>query len=341
VVKEHAVIELDEESIKKSGGVVAKLPKEQLKSLFYLFTAKPDSRIKVFHQPVFVDVNDVVELNDCITRKLQTHNIDSQVTTITASYKGAEVTEFGTWMEFKNHHWQEAECIEEIVIKWDFMVAINAYEVSQRHTLLVRISSEMKPGKFLQMMATGNSDDFENIDILTAPGFCRVDFINAQISKELINQVSDWFKGRKMPRLIPGGYSWFKKQRQNIARFTHHTFPLMFCLLWIVAFHWFDVNKANGDISMQNTAVWLFLGMYLFGPVADVGNTLASRIFTALEHIGSSKVVFEFTSGDKKANSELLDRNVVQGRKFIKEVLLSLMLNIIAGLIATYLYMNT
>ena len=39
---ENTIIEMDDETIKKQGGVVAKLPKEQLKSLFYLFAGKPD-----------------------------------------------------------------------------------------------------------------------------------------------------------------------------------------------------------------------------------------------------------------------------------------------------------
>lgn len=49
----NAVIEMDEDSVNSHGGVVAKLPKEQLKSLFYLFAGKPDSRVKVYHKPLF------------------------------------------------------------------------------------------------------------------------------------------------------------------------------------------------------------------------------------------------------------------------------------------------
>lgn len=337
----NAVIEMDEESVKKGDGIVAKLPREQLKSLFYLFAGKPDSRIKVFHKPVFIERNDIVELNDCITRKLKTHNIDSQITSLTIGYIGSDIQEYGTWEEFTLHHWQDPECIEELVIKWDFMVSLESYEIPQRHTLMVRISSDMKPGKFFQMMVSGNSDDFDKVDVLSAPAFCRVDFINAQISKELINEVSDWFKGRKQPVLIPSAYYWFKKRRQGIAELLHYSALLMYGFVWVAAFLWVGTNSYEVEMPMQHIAIWLFVGVTVLTPIHKVGHILASRIYAALDELEGSKVVFELTSGDKKKNSELIDTNKQQGKKFIRESIWSLALNIAAGLIATYLYLNS
>jgi hypothetical protein len=45
------------------------------------------------------------------------------------------------------------------------------------------------------MLGAGNADELDKIDEISAPAFCRVDFINAQISRELINLVEDWYKG--------------------------------------------------------------------------------------------------------------------------------------------------
>lgn len=341
MTSEHTVIENDNNQREDSKALVARLPKDQLKSLFYLFAGKPDSRIKVFEKPIFLDVNDVIELNDSITRKLDIHNIEGQITTVTVGYKGSDLQEFGTWEEFTSHHWQEPECVEEVVLKWDFMVKLEAYEVPQRHTLLVRIASDMKPGKFLQMMASGNSDDFDQFDVLTAPAFCRVDFINAQISKELINQVSEWIEARRKPALIPDSYYWFKKNRQKVAEFIHHLFPLMFCVVWISGYVWAIENKLEGEASIEFSSIWIFLGLYLFAPAGKIGHTFAKRVFSSLKSLDGNKVSFEFTSGDKKKNSELVDKNRKQGRKFLRKSLLSLALNVVAGLIATYLYMNS
>lgn len=321
--------------------IVSTLPKEQLKSLFYLFTAKPDSRTKVFNSAVFLERNDIVELNDCITRKLRTHNIDAQITSVNIGYSDSSISEFGTWTEFIDHHWQEPERIEEIAMKWDFMVNIQGYALPQRHTLLVRISSDMKPGKFLQMIAAGNSDDFEQMDILTAPAFCRVDFINSQISKELINEVSDWYRGRKEPALIPGFHYWLKKKRSNIALLIHHSLPMFFSFLWLAVYMWLDSNKFSGVITLQASAMWLFFGLYLLSPMNKFGHILASRIYSVLQELEGSKVVFQFTSGDKKRIAEIMNENKKKAKNFWKESLWSFILNLGAGLLATYLYLNS
>ncbi|MBY8222011.1 hypothetical protein KW523_04520 [Vibrio fluvialis] len=338
----NTLIQMDEESVREQGGVIAKLPKEQLKSLFYLFAGKPDSRIKVFHKPLFIDVSDIEELNSCITRKLQTHNIYSQITSVTIGFEGADIQEFGTWMEFTSNHWQVPETIEEIVVKWDFMVDINGFEAPQRHTLLVRISSDMKPGKFMQMMVSGNYDDFDQIDVMTSPAFCRVDFINAQISKELINEVSDWVDGRKQPALISNSYYWFKKKRQKIAEITHHSFIFMYALLWFTAFLWSNSNiYPDSGMPNFNIAVWLFFGLYGFTPIGKIGHSLGSKVYGALDDINGKKVVFNITSGDKKHNSESIDSNIKHGRRFLLKTAFALVINVISGIISTYLYINS
>lgn len=333
-----AVIEMDEGGQKSEGNVVARLPKEQLKSLFYLFAGKPDSRIKVFHKPLFIEVDDIIELNECITRKLTIHNIDAQITSLSVGYEGADIQEFGTWAEFCEHHWQTPDRVEEIVVKWDFMVAIKGYDAPQRHTLLVRISADMKPGKFMQMMVSGNSDEFDKVDVLTAPAFCRVDFINAQLSKELINEVDEWVKGRKEPTLVTDFYYWMKKRRQTLAEAIHHSVVLVFTILWVAILKWIDTNIYSGQISLVNLAIWVFVGIYGFNPVSKVGHSLASRVYQTLEEINGKKVVFSFTTGDKKFNAESIERNKKRGKAFLKKTIWTLALNIVAGLVAAYLY---
>lgn len=233
------------------------------------------------------------------------------------------------------------ECVEEIVIKWDFMVDIHGYDSPQRHTLLVRVSSDMKPGKFMQMMASGNSDDFDQIDVMTAPAFCRVDFINAQMSKELINEVTDWIKVRKQPALITDFYYWFKKRRQSLAELTQHSVTLMYAILWVSSFLWVNTNHFSNNMDIEITAIWLFLGLYGFTPISKISHFFASKVYGALDNINGKKVVFDFTSGDKKKNAEAIDANKKHGQLFIRQTVWSLLLNVVAGLAATYLYLHS
>lgn len=323
------------------GELVAKLPKEHLRSLFYLFSGKPDSRIRVFTDPVHITPQDILELNQCITRKLNTHHIDAKITSVKVGFVDADISEFGTWEEFKSHHWQEPECVEELVIKWDFMVDIENYKVPQRHTLLVRISTDIKPGKVIQMLASGNPDDFDQMDMLAAPAFCRVDFINAQMSKELINEVASWYKGRKEPVLIPGTYYWLKQKRQYIAEFIHQLFPLTATLIFAAGLFWVNTREYSGQIPVHVLGAYLLASLYLLSLTRRVGGILASKIYESLGQLEGSRVLFEFTSGDRKRISELSNANKKQGMKFLKTSAWALVLNIVAGVIATWLYTHS
>ena len=322
--------------------LVATLPADKLRSLFYLFAGKPDSRIKVFDKALFIDSNDLIELNECVTRKLRGHHIEAQITSVKVVYLGEESHEFGTWAEFQAHHWQEPACIEEIVLKWDFMVDIKEYAVPQRHTLLFRVSSDVKTSQVIQMITSGNSDEFEQMDIMSSPAFCRVDFINAQISKELINEVSDWYKGRREPVLIPETYYWFKKHRTCVADFVHHIFPLTASVIFISAFLWAKANLFSGSVPIEYAVIWVFSALYLLSPIrALFAHKAAAKIYKILAGLEGSKVVFDFTSGDKKKNSEMQNENKKQGRKFVKSVLLNVALNVIGSLLAAWLITNS
>lgn len=323
------------------GDLVSRIPKEHLKALFYLYAGKPDSRIKVFKDSVYLEPCDIVELNDCIVRKLDAHNVGAQVTSVTVGFVGANIQEFGSWAEFTAHSWHDPNCIEEVVVKWDFMVQVQRFDVPQRHTLLVRISSDMKPGKFLQLLASGNSDEFEKMDVMTAPAFCRVDFINAQISKELINEVTDWYDGRRSPALIPSVYYWFKKKRNGIAIFTHYSLPFMFSLLWASAYIWYYSSLADIGEVIKFSAVWIFFGVYLTQPIGKIGHLLASSVYGRLDEISGNRVAFNFTSGDKKRNAELISQNNLLGKRFLIQTCWAMLLNVVAGVVATYLYTHS
>lgn len=321
-----------------SDSVTASLPRDQLRSMFYLFAGKPDSRIKVFEGALQLRPSDIVELNLCIVRKLRTHNIDASTTSVKIGYVGSEISEFGTWTEFEGHQWLEPERIEELVIKWDFLVNIQNYATPQRHTLLFRVSTDIKPGKFLQMISSGNADDFDSEEMFSAPAFCRVDFINAQISKELINVVHDWHKGRPSPKLIPSTYYSLKKKRQIIAELFDHWLMFSWALLLASAMYYCALKFYPGGTPSHIAAIATFLAIYSLNPARLVARPMAAKIFSALGEIEGSRVVFDFTSGDKKYISELQQKNSAQGKKFLGSAAINIILNLSASGIYTYLF---
>ena len=323
-----------------TGQLLASMQKDELRSLFYLFTGKPDSRIKVYDEPVHIKPEDIAELEQCVARKLATHNIEAVVTSVRIGYDGSQMNEFGTWAEFEAHHWQEPEKLEEVVVKWDFLVSIENFKVPQRHTLLFRVSRDIKPGQLLQMLASGNAEDLEPLDVAAAPAFCRVDFINAQISKELINVVTDWYEGRDCPKLIPDIWYWFKKRRNTVALLFDQWLVFSWAVLLAALGIWANSKYYGGNVPIGNAAVLLFLGMYSLRPIRRISHYFASRTFRALAELEGSRVVFEFTSGDKKRISKLEADNKKQGKAFVRSSLWNVGLNLVAAIIYGYLFVS-
>lgn len=318
--------------------LLATIPKDQLRSLFYLFAGKPDSRIKVFNSAVHLDRNDFIELNQLVVRKLETHNVDATITSVKVGYIGTSMHEFGTWAEFESHHWQEPERIEEIVIKWDILVTIERYASPQRHTLMFRVSDELKPGKLLQMVTSGNSDEFDQLDVMSSPAFCRVDFINASLSRELVDLIQDWYKTRKSPVLIPQAYYWLKKRRHFVAEAFDHWTLFSWVLFLSSLFNWYTNRQLGGEIPNNLIVLMIFIGIYTLRPVSRVAHILAQRIYTSLSNLEGSKVLFEFTSGDKKHISELQNENKAHGKKFIFKSIWNIAINLISTALAIYLF---
>jgi hypothetical protein len=316
--------------------VVAAVPKDDLRSLFYLFSGKPDSKIKIFSEAICLDKEDIAELHAAIGRKLATHNIDTVIVTVKVSYTGSQISEFGTWAEFTSHTWSEPECVEEVVVKWDFLVSIENYNAPQRHTITVRVSRDIKPTRLIQMMAAGNSDELDNVEVFSAPAFCRVDFINAQISKELINEVSDWYKGRGSPKLIPQHWYWFKNKKQYVAEFFEQWFVFSWSLLLASILYFSSQKVFSGNPSFVVVGIAVFLAIYSLRPASRVANHLAKKIFRSLSALEGSRVAFSFTSGDKRRIAKLEEENEKKGNSFMWMSAWNILLNIAATSICVY-----
>ncbi len=320
-----------------AGNITAAVPKDHLRSLFYLFTGKPDSRIKLFNSPVALKPSDLIELNNSVNEKLKTHNIDVNVTSAKIGYDASQFAEFGTWVEFEAHRWNEPEKIQEIVVKWDFLVNIRDYAAPQRHTLLLRISRDIKPSQIFHMLGAGNADELDKLDEIAAPAFCRVDFINAQLSRELIALVEDWYNGRPQPRLINPVLYWIKQYRNAVATVIDQWLLLSWALLAASVMYWlFGTGRLPTNI--ETGVVATFLALYSLSPAAKLSHKLASMAYATLSAVEGRKVVFNFTAGDIKHVTKTEDDNRRQGWKFVGMVALNLTLNIVATIIYTTLF---
>jgi len=322
------------------GKFLSSLPKESLKSLLYLLSGKPDSNIKVFNRPIVIDQNDISELNDTVQQKLTQHQTPVSMVTVDVSYNNNKFATFGSWQEFLDTKWNIPNTIESISIKWDFFILWPTYAVPQRHTLSVKIASKMKPLQILQAVFSKDPDDIEDFEISPAPVMCRVDFIDHLMSEELINIVEKWVEARKQPEFITDSKTFLKKHKGKIARIIHYSTPVLSAIALVsFLFNFTDklgVSTAVTVSIMRNFMLWLLFSSMTISTLTVMGKYLAAKAYNSIENYGHFST-FQITNGDKNRKTELDNKNSKHMSSFTFNCIVSLILNIIAGVITFYM----
>src|SRR5262245_37586288 len=74
--------------------IVARFPKEDVKALFYILAGKPDSVTKVFHKAAIITPVDIQDLHSRVAEKLDQHQIDGCVVTVTIVHEKGIIKDF-------------------------------------------------------------------------------------------------------------------------------------------------------------------------------------------------------------------------------------------------------
>ena len=167
---------------------------EQFKALYYLIKGKRDTDIKLYDDGKLFTRSDILELNRKVLDKLNLHQIETMMTTISISLDSKEILSFGSWRQFESYDWDISETTEAITIEWDFNVVFpNQYHnLPQTHTMRVRLGRGVKPSEFIQIVFQGG--DPHELEEISSQMVCKIDFVNTIICNELNSIVSNWYK---------------------------------------------------------------------------------------------------------------------------------------------------
>jgi len=315
-----------------------------LKALFYMFVGKPDSNFKLFYEPITVKVDDIIELNERVTRKLINHQIAGIVTTVNINYRENEIEEFGIWESFLQKDWRTPNRTETLAIKWDFLVNFPNFQAPQRHTLLVKIQNGLSPWELMQMMFSEEPSDTNSIDLGSANIFCRVDFINNVLSDELIHIVEQWQESRIKPDIVNNSIKSLKKHAELIARICHYSIPISISILaCALMFNFvsviFPVNELVSVYIMRDYFLWLFLSLIISLLSLQIGKSIAQKVYESIREYGKT-TIFELTNGDKNRQIELVKNNKKTWKVLLLNSILALILNLVSAGIACVLFKN-
>lgn len=304
-------------------------------ALLALLHGKTDTICKVFKKLIRVNLNDLKKLRTMVDQKLELHNLIAESTSVDISLSNKKVLGFKSWDEFESYDFTLLDSkTKSIYIQWDFFVKINGYEVPQRHTMGVRISSTPQASDMFKLLLSGEFDDEHSFDIQSSTTICKVDFITHKLAEELINVVHEWNdlceratenKGKLKETLY--------KHRALFGYATHYLFMVVILLLCATIIK--VVQKH--DLITPNFFHFAYFVLILI-PVGLISNLIGKKLGEKASNIYANLMdvhIFEITHGDTKAVEKIQKKNEYRSEiwKFIFNVVATIVISIVFVLI--------
>ena len=314
------------------------------RSMYYQINAKPDSMSKVYSQKVLITREDIIDLNKRVNKKIRMHyQDDGYIATVTVSLNNREVINFECWEEFTSYEWSESNCINSIILKWNFNIRMPQYEYPQAHVLMVKLSNGLRAEEMLNLIFSGKIEDFEEIETNTFPVAARVDFIEPILGDELLNLVAEWIGGLKENNEKKNILILFmRKYRKRVAQYFNYFAFIMCVILSATIFNHivrgFEVDKINEYTTNQFLTMFnlLMILCFVLFVLLKLFDGIARGVYEYLSQYGQI-FTFSITKGDQKRQEELRNRDENNARKILLRFIFSLIFNILCGIIASVL----
>lgn len=280
---------------------------DEFKSLFYQLNAKPDTEIRLLHGKKNLELADIRSINERISAKLLNHDLIAEIASINFVLSNRKIKDFSTWAEFERENWDTVnEKVRTLTIKWDVAIKLPQYKLPQRHSLKIRIGTEIPPKDIFQLILT--SDDITELMEAKTPSICKVDFVNDILAAELMSIVVNWHEGlRDLPETNPLN-SFLVKNGRLLSEIIRYCSPIV---LLIISYQYYDYYiplLGMEQTSLQNLEALLILSAAIFMTGIFLGfkfeRFIDERIDKFEEHPR-----FSITRGDKKAAEEFEKTN--------------------------------
>jgi hypothetical protein len=313
---------------KQETGVVKTFDLDQFKTLYYLLNAKPDSQVKLLTDDKLIVVQDIIDLNDKVQRKLNTEHVETVITTVSVLFNSKALLTFNNWQEFLRTDWKTSEQTKSVSINWDINIKLPQYELPQRHTLKLRLGSPVRPGEIFELMMTSDKD--EELLEATANGVCKIDFINEVIANELLKVVEDWYK------CLPTNYKddafqkFSEKHKKKIAFVINLLIPMASIIIAIslVKFRLGSLDIST-KIGFSELLTFIGFGLAIFYLGDLLGKVLSANVYHKISNYKDYSI-FSFTKGDQNAKQEVKKKNSRIVRSIIRDFLISVAISIVS-----------
>lgn len=290
----------------ESGSLSIEVNSERLKHIFYMLHGEATTRSRPFYGAIQVSKGDVVILVDDICEQLRLAHVRDFTILIGIGFEKDFIEK--PFSDFKSYAWNEPDKTKEITIKINFLYEDYDSGNPLKHAVFIRISKGIKPGNLLQLMASNESDELDNIENLMCPVFCRTDHVNDKLSKDIMRVVEDWHSGQKQPKLLSGGYEFLKKHKIQVARTIHYSYSA--AAVFTLTYFAFTIPEILEEkFVLPAFASLIISSKLILSILMNVGGSKAQKVFKKLSDISGEDVIFDVTKGDDKEQSDTINKN--------------------------------
>lgn len=305
-----------------------------MKSLFYLINAKPDTSIKLLDKKRIVTVASIRDLDERISRKLENHHVIGQMTSVNIIFRNNVIKDYASWGEFINENWNTInQETESITMMWDLSIKLFRYANPQRHTLKVKLGQSLTPKDMMELVFI--SDNVMEMKEKRAAGVVKIDFIDQVLATELIDNVVSWYEGLREIQPNQGMQKILENNQSLVVGIVNNFMPLLLLAIYQYYFSTFcKWSTLSTNITIANLQLFLitFLGVYLIGSM--IGKRLSFGLDQKIDSY-QHKSQFEITKGDEKN----LEKTNMENKKISSQII-SKTLQIITSAIVSFFIKN-
>ena len=304
-----------------------------VQALYHAATGKTENISKRFVRPTIIRRQDLDNLYLKINQQLDLHaKVSPPTVTVKVGLNTHESQQFSSWERFSLFDIGKSELIDDVIIKFEFLLEIPSTPAPQRYVLTIDLDS------MLPVIVEKDKNEIDRSFMLVAlPSFpactVSVDFIDYLCAKGFCQIVEDWFNGLDVA------------ENKN----------------WLASIRRFNVPWPTISISLSTVGLALYVAVY--GKLAQggfdfkrgcylvgIGLTLWALAYTTLAFVSRSvsrkiqgsyiPAVILLTRGDERAFSKINEQSQTAARqlfRFILAVLATLTLNVAASYVYAWL----
>jgi len=306
------------------------ISRDDLRSLFYVFSKKANTISQNFYGKSIIKKDDIIELSSKIFEKLKLNQVDMCTCCIVVALKNNKFLEFGGLEKFTEHTFDEGDVVENIVLKFNFLMNIDR-SVPQHYSMNIRLAGSMSPMFLLRHIFNQVQNDFDDIENMLPSSIVNIDYVEAIMSDELILIVENWYKSRRQVVIEGKIIEWIKKNNNLFPNISS-----IFCTLVgitissILLFrHDFSFLNYMGEYRRASILILSFFGMVWISKY--IGKRVGYSIKKNIQKMGEIPI-FQLTKGDLSNLDKIAQNNSNSKIKLI----LHFCIQFILGFFASY-----